>query len=256
MSDSSSSVSLAGGEARVALNPLLAKLLRYDALSEEEARILQAACKRTAIFPPDRDIVLENSSPTESCLLIAGFAARYKDVRNGSRQITALHIPGDFIDLHSFLARPMDHSIIAITECNVAYFPHSTLQEITEKHPHLTRILWLDTITDGAIHREWLVAMGRLSAVQHTAHFLCELFLRLKAVGLVQEDSFALPLTQHTLADAMGLSHVHMNRAIQALRAKRAITWQGGIVTIANFEALAELGEFDPTYLGQTRQPR
>ena len=234
-----------------AIRPLVTKLLRQGSLSAGEVGVLEAAAGRTATLPGNKDIVEEGSSPKESCLLIGGFAARYKQLQSGGRQITALHVPGDFVDLHSFLLQPMDHSIIALSDCKVVYFPHTALHQITEKHPGLTRMLWADTLRDGAIHREWLVAMGRLSAEQHTAHFLCELYLRLGAIGLVQDDSFALPLTQSTMADTMGLSHVHMNRALQALRAKQAVSFERGMVVIKNFEALAKFAEFDPTYLGR-----
>ena len=236
-----------------AIRPLVTKLLRQGSLSDGEVGVLEAAAGRTATLPANKDIVEEGSSPKESCLLIGGFTARYKQLQSGGRQITAVHVPGDFIDLHSFLLQPMDHSIIALTDCKVVYFPHTALHQITEKHPGLTRMLWADTLRDGAINREWLVAMGRLSAQQHTAHFLCELYLRLEAVGLVQDDSFSLPITQSTMSDTMGLSHVHMNRALQALRAKGSVSFDRGIVVMKDFEALVRFSEFDPTYLGRRR---
>src|SRR5690606_13153704 len=110
------------------------------------------------------DIVREGDRPKDSCLLLDGFAARYKMMADGRRQITAIHMAGDFVDLHSFILKIMDHGILALSACRVAYVPHATLQRITETHPHLTRLLWLNTLMDGATHREWLAAMGRRSA--------------------------------------------------------------------------------------------
>ena len=239
---------------RLGHGPLAAKLQTYGSLDPAEIQVLDEASSRQASFGDGNDIVTYGSTPTESCLLLDGFAARYKVISEGGRQITALHVPGDFVDLQSFLLQPMDHSIAAMSHCRVAYFPHTVLRQITETQPHLTRLLWHNTLVDGAIHREWLVAMGRLSATQHTGHLLCELYLRLEAVGLVKDQSYALPLTQAETSDALGLSHVHMNRSIQALRGEGLVVWNNGVVTINDFDALAEFAEFDPAYLGHGRK--
>ena len=153
----------------------------------------------------------EGDRPTYSNLLLDGFAARYKIFSNGRRQITALHVIGDFVDLHSFLIKTMDHGVLALTPCRIAAVPHATLEKISNEYPHLTRLLWLNTLIDGAIHREWLTAMGRLSATAHMAHLVCELFLRLKTVGRIDGDMIQIPLTQAELGDTLGLSTVHVN---------------------------------------------
>jgi CRP-like cAMP-binding protein len=204
----------------------------------------------------DGDLVREGDRPTESSLLLDGFAARYKLLRNGRRQITALHIPGDFVDLHSFLLKKMDHGVVALTRCRVGLVPHSTLHEITETHLHLGRLLWLSTLIDAAIHREWLVAMGRRPALNQIAHLVCELFLRLQAVGLTQDKSFELPLTQAELGDVLGLSTVHVNRVIQQLRADGVITWSEKRIVIEDWSHLQQIAEFDPTFLNLENEPR
>ena len=202
------------------------------------------------------DILREGDRPTESTLLVEGFAARYNLLRNGKRQITALHVPGDFVDLHSFLVKKMDHAVLAITPCTVGGVPHETLREISENQPHLTRLLGVNIAVDAAIHRQWVVSMGRRSALEHAAHLLCELFLRLRAVGLTEDDGFKLPLTQAELGDTLGLSTVHVNRIVQELRARGLITWRGETLVIDDWERLQELAEFDPTFLSLEVEPR
>lgn len=230
-------------------DPLVLKLEQQDRLSDEEKRVLESAISRIRVVEADEDIVHEGDQPTESNLLLEGFAARYKIFSNGRRQITAIHVPGDFVDLHSFLLRAMDHGVLALTPCRIAVVPHAALEKITAEHPHLTRLLWLNTLIDGAIHREWLTAMGRLSATAHMAHFICELFLRLKTVGRTDGDTIQLPLTQAELGDTLGLSTVHVNRVLQELRKEGLIRWQGDALTILDWERLKTVGEFTPTYL-------
>lgn len=238
------------------VNPLILKLEQRDRLSEDEKSVLQNAIARVRVVAADEDIVREGDRPNESSLLLDGFAARYKILSNGRRQITAVHIPGDFVDLHSFLIKMMDHGVLALTPCRVAVVPHATLEKISDEYPHLTRLLWLSTLIDGAIHREWLTAMGRLSATAHMAHLICELFLRLKAVGRTEGYTIQIPLTQAELGDTLGLSTVHVNRVLQELRKEGLIRWQGEALTILDWERLKAVGEFTPTYLNLQQEHR
>ena len=235
---------------------LVAKLERRDSLSPAEKHLLENIESRVWDVGADEDIVSEGGRPNESMLLLDGFAARYKVLKDGKRQITAVHVVGDFVDLHSFLMKKMDHAVLALTPCKLAAVSHQTLRDITEKHPHLTRLLWHSTLIDSAIHREWLVAMGRRSATSHLAHFICEMFSRLETVGETEKYSFRLPLTQAELGDALGLSTVHVNRVLQELRAKRLIIWKSDLVVIEDWAGLVEAAEFDPTYLSLDREPR
>jgi len=187
------------------------------------------------------DIIREGDRPTESIVLLEGFAGRYNLLRNGKRQITALHVPGDFVDLHSFLVKMMDHAVLAITPCSVAGVPHEILREISENHTHLTRLLGVNLAVDAAIHRQWIVALGRRSALEHAAHLLCEMFVRLRVVGLTEDDSFKLPLTQAELGDSLGLSTVHVNRVVQELRARGLITWRGETLVIDDWSVCRSL---------------
>jgi CRP-like cAMP-binding protein len=237
-------------------NPLVQKLERRDKLSETEKRALEEAIARVRVVDTDEDIVREGSRPSDSCLLLDGWAGRYKVLDQGKRQITALHIMGDFVDLHSFLLKTMDHGVIALTPCRIAVVPHVGLQRITEAHPHLARLLWLDTLIDGAMHREWLTAMGRRSATAQTAHLICELYERLKVVGQAEGARFRFPVTQGELGDTLGLSTVHVNRVLQDLRGESLISWRGDVVTIHDYERLQQVAEFEPTYLNLHQEPR
>jgi CRP-like cAMP-binding protein len=238
------------------LNPLARKLAIYDTLTDREIARLAEAIGGYRDVDAGEDIVGVDQRTVFSTVILEGWAARYKLLPNGRRQITALHIPGDFVDLHSFLLHVMDQGVTALSRCNVAQVPHEALRKITDSEPHLTRLLWMSTLTDGALHREWLAAMGQMPTAAQAAHLVCELYLRLDAVDLVSNAGFAFPMTQVELADTLGVSTVHLNRTVQELRAMKLITWSGGRLTVLDFPRLAKLGQFDPTYLHQRREPR
>lgn len=235
---------------------LVNRLQCFDTLSKEEICVLNSAITGTATFQSDADLVVRGDSPKFSTLLISGWAARYKILENGGRQITAIHVPGDFVDLHGFLLRPMDHAVLALSTCRVALAAHDRLRAITEGYPHLTRLLWLITLVDAAMHREWLVAMGRLRTFSQLAHLICELVVRLNAIGLMHDNAFEFPVSQSSIADMLGVSQVHVNRAVQDLRARDLLTWQNRTITVLNWNALKGFAQFDPTYLFQKCEPR
>lgn len=235
---------------------LLLQLRLRDTISDEEAAVLAGCFSGERNYAADHDIVAQDSRPTTSQLLVEGLAGRYKVLADGSRQITAVHVPGDFMDLHGFLLKTLAHGVVALTPCRLALVEHTTLKRLSETEPHLTRMLWLDTLIDGSIHREWIVAMGRRNAVSRIAHFVCELYVRLKIVNKVDGLSFRLPLSQSEIADVLGMSIVHANRTIQRLRREGAIKWEGDVIRIENWRQLTRLAEFDDTYLCLYKEPR
>ena len=234
---------------------LVDKLSQRDHVTPEEIEALQEVLGPQQEVRGGADIVKEHAHPLQSTLLISGFSARYSSLADGGRQITEINVPGDFIDLHSLLMKQMDHGVVALTDCVVAPAPHAKLIALTERHPHLTRLLWLATIIDAAIHRQWLVAMGRRSGLGHLAHLICELYLRLQTVGQADGLRFDLPLTQGTLADALGLSTVHVSRLVTELRGEGVVNWSGGQIEILDWHRLAEIAEFDATYLRLQNEP-
>jgi CRP-like cAMP-binding protein len=150
----------------------------------------------------------------------------------------------------------MDHDVVSLTPCRIATIPHERLRDITDRFPHLSRVLWLTTLIEGAVHREWLVAMGRRTTLAHMTHLICELFIRLQAVGLTRGQSFDLPMTQEELGDTLGFSNVHVNRVLKALREEDQVDWTARqTVIIKDWDGLVCVAEFDPTYLNLEGKP-
>jgi CRP-like cAMP-binding protein len=232
------------------------KLKARDEVSDEEERVLRDAILRAENVSADKVVVRAGEELKVSILLIDGLMARYKDLRNGQRQIMELHVAGDFLDLHSFLLKRLDHSVMALVPSRIALVPHDRLGAITERHPHLTRLLWLTTLIDAAIHREWLLSLGRRSALGRIAHFFCEMHARLGVVELADATGFALRITQTDLAECLGLTSVHVNRTLRQLREAGLATFREGRVEIIDHAGLRRAAEFDPGYLQIERRPR
>ncbi len=225
------------------------KLRARDDITAEEEAAIRSSLSSIEPVPADATIIRPGEELSHSTLLLDGIACRYKDLRDGNRQITELHVAGDFLDLHSFTLKRLDHFVMALTPCKLAMMPHSKLTEITELHPHLTRVYWFGTNLDGAIHREWEVSLGRRNALSRLAHLFCELEVRLGLVGLAEAGRHHLPLTQEEVADCLGITPVHFNRVLQQLRERQLLEWKSGVVRILDKDALAKVAEFDPAYL-------
>jgi CRP-like cAMP-binding protein len=237
-------------------NSLLQALELRDRLTADERAAVLGAASSEVDFEAGKDIVKEGARPNACSLVVSGLAARYIVLAGGGRQFTALHVPGDFVDLQSLLLKRMDHAVLALAPTRIARVPHAALRQITIDFPHLARLLWLMTLVDGAIHREWILSMGRRQAPARLAHLICELFVRFRAVGKADGLSFSLPLTQAQMGDVLGISAVHLNRTLQELRREGLISWQGHAVTIKDWQRLQSLAEFDPAYLSLERAPR
>lgn len=239
-----------------ALAPLFRRIEVRDKLSDEERHALLEAAGDFRIYEPGATIVEHGSVPDVCTLLTRGFACRFNITEDGGRQISSVHVTGDFIDLHSLPLRRMDHNIGALGAVEVLLFPHRALLSITERFPHLTRLLWMLTLLDGAIHRRWIVAMGQLPALGQMAHFICEIYLRLEAVGLARDSRLDFPLTQVELADVLGISSVHANRVLQELRSKKLVIWEDRVIQILNWRGLSETAMFTDEFLFSENLPR
>jgi CRP-like cAMP-binding protein len=238
------------------IDKAILKLKARDSVSDEEERVLGDAVLRIADVPADKIVVRAGEELSFSILLLDGLMCRYKDLRNGERQIMELHVAGDFLDLHSFLLKRLDHSVMSLVPSRIAIVPHDRLAAITRDHPHLTRLLWLTTLLDSAIHREWLVSLGRRTALGRIAHFLCEMHARLDVVGLADPTGFPLRITQTDLAECLGLTSVHVNRILRQLREMGLATFRDSRVEILDHEGLKRAGEFSLDYLHIERRPR
>jgi CRP-like cAMP-binding protein len=166
-----------------------------------------------------------------------------------------MHVPGDFVDLHSLLLKRLDHDVVALTKIRVALVPHVVLRRLTETEPHLARMLWLLTVIDAAIHREWIGRLGHSAAVR-IAHLLCELQARFGVVGLATPEGFPIDLTQSDLGDMTGLTPVHVNRTLRKLREAGLAVVRDGYASIPDLPRLRDFAGFDPTYLYLENQPR
>lgn len=227
----------------------LLKLRARDTVSPEEEQAIRDSIAEVRDLPADTVIVHAGRLLSFSVLLLEGLLCRYKDLSDGQRQITELHVPGDFADLHSFTLKRLDHNIMTITPCRVAIVPHEKLEDITERFPHLTRLYWFTTNMDAAIHREWEVSLGRRTAVSRIAALFCEMKLRLEVVGLTEGPSYEFDITQTDLAECVGLTPIHVNRTLKELRERRLVQFRSGRVTINDWDGLATVAEFDPAYL-------
>lgn len=241
---------------RNVIRTLLLKLSARDIVSDPEAEALEGLFVEEERFAAGRIIVAARKPQIFSRLLLSGVAARSHQLPDGRRQITELHIAGDFVDLHSFLLKELEHDVIALTPVRMANAPHGRLKTLTEVFPHLTRMLWLTTLIDAAIHREWIVSSGRRSAREQLACLFCELFVRSQVVGLGDVGRCPLPLTQEQLADVCGISPVHINRTLQELRAEGVVEFKSRELRVLDFERLARIGIFDPAYLSLRRESR
>jgi CRP-like cAMP-binding protein len=248
---------MADGERRIDhVAPLLRKLRTRDIVTEHEEAVLRGAVTDVQELPAGRTLTRSGQSLTHSTLLVEGIVARYVELAEGQRQIIELHVAGDFIDLHGFLLKRLEHNVGALTRVTVALMPHEAIRRITEEEPHLARLLWFSTLIDAAVQRERIVSIGRRSALARVAHLLCEMNVRLEVVGLARAGAFSLPITQADLADATGLTSVHVNRMLRRLREEGLVVHRGGEVQIQAWEQLQRAGDFSPDFLYLERRPR
>jgi CRP-like cAMP-binding protein len=228
---------------------LIRKLRSISPLSEDEVYGLRGLPLAATPVDADLDMVREGDRPSQCFVLVEGFVCRYKLTEDGRRQIFSFHTPGDIPDLQTLHLGVMDHSVKTLTRCKVAFVPHDVIAALTRRCPRIGDVLWRDTLIDAAIFREWMVGIGRRSASTRIAHVLCEVFLRLNAVGLTNGYECEFPITQTEIGDALGLSTVHVNRSLQELRGNGLIELRRGFLGILNWEGLKKAGEFDPAYL-------
>jgi CRP-like cAMP-binding protein len=230
-------------------NLLIRKLESIFTLTDKERKALQNLPMQVVVIKEGQDIVRAGDQPSRSCLLLSGFACVYKLTGNGKRQIVGFSIPGDIPDLQSLHLEVLDNSVSTLTTCRVGFITHEALRDICMRYPRITSAFWRETLIDAAVFREWVTNVGQREAYGRMAHVFCELMVRLKAVGLAEDHSCKLPITQAEFADAIGTSTVHVNRVLQEMRANGLIELSGDQLNIPDWETLKRAGDFDPTYL-------
>jgi CRP-like cAMP-binding protein len=232
-------------------SPLTRKLSAFVALSDNDLETLARFYRRRRSFQVGHELIHEGQTKASAFILAKGWACSYKVLSDGERQIVDFQIPGDFLGLRSILFRTSDHSVEAVTDIEVSEVLESDIMDAFSTAPRLaTAVLWAAS-RDEAMVVEHLVNIGRRTAEERMAHFLLELGARLQLVGMADKTGFECPLTQYHLADALGLSAVHVNRVLRKLREDGILTFQKGRVIFDDFARIRELAAFDTTYLDQ-----
>jgi CRP-like cAMP-binding protein len=234
-------------------NRLTRKLEAFGPLPEADKRLLDEISRDARSVGPKTDLIREGDTPSDVNLILEGFACRYKVLPDGTRQIMAYLVPGDFCDLHVFILKAMDHSIATLSACKVVKIPRPRIMELMDR-PAIARAFWWAALVDEATLREWLVNIGARTAEQRIGHLLCELLLRLETVGLASGDRYELPITQAELADTVSLTSVYLNRVLQRLRREGLITLQGKNLVITDVGRLKAFSGFNPNYLHLSEQ--
>lgn len=218
--------------------------------------MIEACFEKTKQFPAGQEIVARCTRPEAVHVILSGYAGCLKSLPDRQRQIVAYFLPGDTCNLNVAILGHMDHSIIALSPCEVAYFSTSVLEELLSRQALARALLWT-TLVDEGVSREWLLNMGQRSSERRMAHLFCELRYRLAAVDLVEDESFSFPLTQVQLADTLGITAVHANRMLQQLRALGLIELKRGQLKILDLGDLENFCDFDSRYLHlELRSPR
>lgn len=236
------------------LNPLLRKLSTFVDLSKDDQAALDRLCHDTRSYKAGSNLIREGQRPEAVFLLVKGWAYRYKLLPDGSRQIVAYLIPGDLCDIHIFILKEMDHSMALLSDATIAHILRRDMEDLLRERPAIGQALFWSTLVDEATLREWLLNIGQRDAYHRLAHLFCEMWARMRQVGLVTDDEFSLPLTQEQLGDTMGLTPVHVNRVLQRMRSEGLISLTSKQLTIHDIDRLKKIADFDPKYLHLDRR--
>jgi CRP-like cAMP-binding protein len=232
------------------LQPLVDKLSYWNPLDDADRRAILELPHRIRKVDRHSYIVREREKASHAALILHGFAVRHKIVGGGARQIVAVHMKGDIVDLQNTFLEVADHGVQMITDGDIALIPREAVRAIALERRNVGMAMWFDTLVDGSIFREWIANVGRRDARARLAHLLCEFSLRLKMAGLGSTNEYELPMTQEQMADCTGLTSVHINRTLKALESEGLIRRRNHrCVVIGDWSRLAEAGDFDSTYL-------
>lgn len=228
------------------------RLRMNSVLSDEDIGAIHELPFIVKEFRGRTPISREGDRPAHTCLVVSGLLCRAKMTHDGRRQLLSFHIAGDIPDLQSLHLPVMDHDLIALSEAKVAFIAHEPLRRISRERPDIAEALWRETLVDASVFREWIMNVGRRAATQRMMHLLFEVGCRMQTMGLGEIGSFHMPITQLELADALGLTPIHVNRVLQDLRKEGLLDFKRSLVTINDVERVAELSDFDPLYLHQS----
>lgn len=232
------------------LEPLVEKLAYRSELDEADRAAIMALPATLRSMERGQFTVREREVARYSCVMLSGFSIRSKLVATGERQILAIHMKGEVVDLQNSMLRVADHSVQMLTAGRIAMIPRESVISLTLERPRIGQAMWIDTLVDGSIFREWLANLGRRDARTRIAHLLCEFAVRLQAAGLRRDTHYELPMTQEQLADATGLTAVHVNRSLKTLVQEGLISRPNPrSILVGDWRALAYAADFDTNYL-------
>lgn len=222
---------------------------RLTELSDDERAVLEGAVAQTRRYTAGQVVVRQGVPVDISTLLVEGMMTRHVDAPDGRRHLVAVHLPGDFVDLHAYALKKLDHDVGALTDVTVAVVPHAALERLQASDMQLTRRLWFQTLLDAAMHRQWIYRLASLNAIQRVGHFLCETNARLLAIGASDGEHFALPMTQSDVGEVCSLTNVHVSRVLRELRERGLCQVRSSHVHITDLRKLTQMALFDPDYL-------
>jgi CRP-like cAMP-binding protein len=232
------------------LEPLVHKLEYWQKFTAEDREALLALPHTIKTLEANHYVVREFDRANYSCVMLSGFAVRHKIVGGGERQIVSIHMKGEIVDLQNSLLGMADHSVQMLTAGKIAMIPRADVVKLAFERPTIGKAMWIDTLVDASIFREWITNIGRRDARTRIAHLLCEFSLRLKVAGMGHQSDYEMPMTQDQLADATGLTPVHVNRTLKSLEADGLIERASPrAITIGDWRKLAEAGDFNSGYL-------
>jgi CRP-like cAMP-binding protein len=231
--------------------PLTHKLAQVASLLADEVTVLRGLQSTTRFVGRNREIISEGHKYDGLLVLIEGVSIRYRVLHDGRRQILNITLPGDFIGFPGCFFENALYSITALTDCTVSSVPFAQLLDFFETHPRLAATIFWSFSCEAAMYAEHLIDVGRRSSLERIAHFLLELLVRLQVIGLADERSYQMPLTQELVGDALGLSVPHVSRTLKQLRDEDLVAIEGQRVIIKDVEALGRLADFERTYLSR-----
>jgi CRP-like cAMP-binding protein len=236
---------------------IVRRLEEFTPLNEgDRAQLARLCTRRIRTIAPRRDLISQGEAPRSFCVILEGWGMHYRMLADGRRQIVDFAVPGDICDLNLFILDRMDHSIGAITKLKVAEIDREGFHRLVTTCPNITTALWWQELVGKSIHREWILNVGQRSAPERIAHLFCEMFLRLESVGLTDGFTCEFAPTQTDIAEATGLTPVHVNRTVQNLRRSGMIKLDRYLLTIPDMAALQRLALFNPDYLHHRRLDR
>lgn len=231
-------------------NSLTLHLSAFVRLSSSDREILTKALKkRVRVLPPRHDIIREGDRPRFVNVILDGWAQRYKQLADGRRQILSFFVAGDLCDTNVFILKAMDHSLSTVTQVLLAEISQQEFREIIENSPRIAQALWWSELVTVAIQREWTTSIGQRTAYERIAHLFCEMFVRLRTIGRTESNSCDFPLTQSEIAEATGLTQVHVNRTIQEMRRDQLIELRNKRLLVFDLDRLISVAMFNPNYL-------